>query len=107
MNYLTADQDHTEQEKEELERLIKKLIINKETPIYRNFFVKGDRETLDELTKTYKDFILANKTAFFGNPPYSVDIQGYLNKVDRDWRKGGRRTRNRKRRTRKHKSKRY
>jgi len=97
MNFLAADQDHTEREKEELERLIKKLIKDKEEPIYRSFTVKGDRETLNELKQTYKNYILANKTAIFGDPPYSAEIQGFLNTVDKDWRtKGGRRrTRNR------------
>ena len=105
MQFLTSDQDHTENEKEELERLIQKLIIEKKEPIYRSFFEKGDRETLNELKKTYKTFILANKTVFFGNPPFTDDVQSFLNSVDKDWRtKGGRRrTRNR----RKYKTKRY
>jgi hypothetical protein len=50
----TAYEDHTEKEKEELDRLIQKLILDKAEPIYRSFWEKGDRETLNELKKHIK-----------------------------------------------------
>jgi len=103
----TSDFDHTERDKEQLKMLIKKLIINKEEPIYRSFWVKGDRETLNDLKIEYKDFILANKIYFFGNPPFNGYIQGFLNSVDKDWRTKGGRKRKSVRRTRKYKTKRY
>lgn len=104
----TTDFDHTEREKEQLGMLIQKLIIKKEEPIYRSFWVKGDRETLNDLKIKYKEFILANKIIFFGYPPFNDDIQGFLNSVDKEWRtKGGRRRKSVRHRTRKYKTKRY
>ena len=45
--------------------LIQKLLINKDEPIYRSFWVKGDCETLNDLKMKYKEFNLANKINFF------------------------------------------
>ena len=110
-----ADDDPDELEKEELRRLINKLIIEgKGNTSHRresSYGIKGtqltdEHFTLNFLKMKHKDFILTNKTVIFGNQPYLPEVQGFLNSVDKDWQKGSgrRRTRNRRR---KHKTKRY
>lgn len=108
-----ADDDPAELEKEELTRLIKKLIIKgkgiSEDKRESSYGIQGTQLTdeyykLKELKVKYKDFILTNKTVIFGEQPYSPEVQTFLNSVDKNWRTGGRRrTRNRRR---KYKSKR-
>jgi len=107
----TADYDPAELEKEELERLIKKLIIKGTSEDRResSYGIHGTQLT-DEYYKlillkmAHKDFILTNKTALFGEQPYSPELQSFLNSIDKNWRTGGRLTR--KNRRRKYKSKR-